>query len=209
MDKSTIHDIETRLDESGRRFELDVKEAAVRLNAPEHVARTIVRTANGIESLARDVMRLSGASSERDMQESVENVTKNDDGTYVDLVAMLENFAFSKVALLSAYKAFKRAADMTRDGKTVASLSIVVDMSSLLLAAIESLAEEAKSRSGAHAANASHARHHDNERAAREWYAKHKKLNKKLTRDDAATRIRDEGIVNASWRTIRKYLINQ
>lgn len=54
-------------------------------------------------------------------------------------------------------------------------------------------------------AKASHVKHHDNRRAARAWYAAHKPMHK----DDAAQRIKDAGVVHASWRTIRDYLIGQ
>jgi len=205
MDASRIEEIRTKFEEAGQNFEAEVKERARALGVQEHVARMIVRTANGISGLASHVMQLMGASSEEEVMAIVDRVTKNDDGTYVDFVTMLDESGFSWVSLASTYKAFKNAANLTRDGEILSALSMVVSMNGLLLAAIENMAEEAKSRSGTHAANASHARHRDNERVAREWYAKHKDL----TKDDAATRIRDEKIVHASWRTIRKYLTNQ
>ena len=62
-----------------------------------------------------------------------------------------------------------------------------------------------RTTSARHAANASHAAHTNARQTARVWYAAHKPMKK----DDAAQRIKDAGIVHASFRTIRGYLIGQ
>jgi hypothetical protein len=55
------------------------------------------------------------------------------------------------------------------------------------------------------AALASHAPHKANKQKARDWYAAHKNM----TKDAAAQKIVTEGIVHASFRTVRGYLAGQ
>jgi len=55
------------------------------------------------------------------------------------------------------------------------------------------------------AAIASHAKHNDNKRTARDWYAAHSTM----TKDAAAEKMAKDGIVHASFRTIRGYLTGQ
>lgn len=55
------------------------------------------------------------------------------------------------------------------------------------------------------AANASHDAHRSNKQKARDWYAAHSTM----TKDAAAEKMAKEGIVHASFRTIRGYLTGQ
>ena len=64
----------------------------------------------------------------------------------------------------------------------------------------------AKTKRGAqYAAHASHASHNANKQTARAWYAAHKTM----TKDAAAEKMAKDGIVAASFRTIRGYLTGQ
>jgi hypothetical protein len=55
------------------------------------------------------------------------------------------------------------------------------------------------------AALASHATHNDNKQTARDWYAAHKTM----TKDAAAEKLVRDGIITASFRTVRDYLVGQ
>lgn len=55
------------------------------------------------------------------------------------------------------------------------------------------------------AANASHDAHRSNKQKARDWYSTHKAM----TKDAAAAKMEKDGIVHASFRTIRSYLTGQ
>lgn len=60
-------------------------------------------------------------------------------------------------------------------------------------------------RGAQHAAHASHAPHKANKLKARAWYAAHRTM----TKDAAAEKMVKDGIVHASFRTIRGYLTGQ
>lgn len=62
-----------------------------------------------------------------------------------------------------------------------------------------------RSAQGRKAARVRHAKDSQNRKYARDWYAAHKNLSK----NDAAQRIKDEGVVCAAFRTIRGYLTGQ
>jgi len=65
--------------------------------------------------------------------------------------------------------------------------------------------KEERSAIGKNAASAGHAKHRDNMQTARDWYAAHKTM----TKDAAAEKMVKDGIVHASFRTVRGYLTGQ
>jgi hypothetical protein len=65
--------------------------------------------------------------------------------------------------------------------------------------------KKTRSRMAKRAADASHKNHRLNNQKARDWYAAHSTM----TKDAAAEKMAKDGIVHASFRTIRGYLIGQ
>ena len=156
--------------------------------------KNVARVVSGVECRTSDVIRSELDAVDREYREVANSWLNADDRleTEADEAEAVKRFQESRRALTPL---IKKRAHLTEE-LGAAEIRELVAMKE----------QKRMSEQGRHAANASHAKHHNDERKAREWYAEHKTT---MSKDAAATRIRKDEIVHASWRTIRKYLTNQ
>lgn len=187
---------------ASERFEQGVRELAAEMGIEEWRARKIKRITNVLDHLAGEVaadLRCPEGVSPAQYAETFRAALHSRDR----LAALIQADEMSQTFLAWALNSIFDAKKLVLSENSQGAMEVMTHVAGLMFGAAKRLSDDARANAATKAAIASHSTHYANKKIVRDWYSEHRGM----TKDAAAEKIVRDGIVHASFRTVRKYLV--
>lgn len=189
------------ISEALEKFESGVRELAAEMGIEEWRARKLKRITNVLDHLAGEVAAdlsppdgMSPVQYAETFRAAIHSTER--------LTFFLQTAEMSQMFLAWALNSIYDAKKLVLREDSQAAMEVMTHVAGLMFGAAKKVSQDARRSAATKAAHASHSSHHANKKAVRDWYSEHRAM----TKDAAAEKIVKDGIVHASFRTVRGYL---